>query len=57
MAAFLVAYDTGAGWHYFPSLGEQAMTFGFIAAEILGIYLAIHLLPILPAPHPETRAS
>lgn len=57
LAAFLVAYDTGAGWHYFPSIGELALTFGLFAFEILGIILAIRLLPILPAPHAGTRAS
>lgn len=47
--AFLVAYDTGAGWHYFPSLGEMTVTAGLIAFEVLAIILAIRLLPILPA--------
>lgn len=57
LAAFLIAYDTGAGWHYFPSLGELAVTLGLIAFEILGIIFAIRLLPILPAAHAEPRAS
>lgn len=48
MSAFLVAYDTGAGWHYFPSLGEMTVTVGLIAFEVLAIILAIRLLPILP---------
>ena len=46
--AFLVAYDTGAGWHYFPSLGELAVTLGLIAAEILAFILIIRLFPVLP---------
>lgn len=54
LSAFLVAYDTGAGWHYFPSLGEITITVGLIAAEVLGIIFAVRLLPILPV-HPETR--
>lgn len=59
LAAFLVAYDTGAGWHYFPSLGELTVTTGLIAFEVLAIILAIRLLPILPAanPAPSTRTS
>ncbi|MDP1827776.1 MAG: Ni/Fe-hydrogenase cytochrome b subunit [Archangium sp.] len=59
MAAFLVAYNTGAGWHYFPSLGEMTVTVGLIAFEVLFIILAIRLLPILPAATPEsaTRTS
>lgn len=46
--AYLVAYDTGAGWHYFPSLGEIAVTLGLIATEILAFILAIRLLPVMP---------
>lgn len=48
LAAFLVAYDTGAGWHYFPSLGEMTVTVGLIAFEVLAIIIAIRVLPILP---------
>jgi Ni/Fe-hydrogenase subunit HybB-like protein len=48
LSAFLVAYDTGAGWHYFPSLGEIAVTLGLIAFEVLAIIVGIRLLPILP---------
>jgi Ni/Fe-hydrogenase subunit HybB-like protein len=46
---YLVAYETGAGWHYFPSVGEIAVTVGLIAFEILAIIIAIRLLPVLPA--------
>jgi Ni/Fe-hydrogenase subunit HybB-like protein len=49
LSAFLVAYDTGAGWHYFPSLGELAVTVGLIAFEVLAIIIAVRVLPILPA--------
>ncbi len=47
--SFLVGYDTGAGWHYFPSFWELTFTVGVIAAEILVYILAVRLLPILPA--------
>jgi Ni/Fe-hydrogenase subunit HybB-like protein len=56
VAAFLVAYDTGAGWHYFPSLGEITVTIGLIAFEVLAIILAIRVLPILPAVRPVTAS-
>lgn len=56
LAAFLVAYDTGGRWHYFPSLGEMTVTVGVIAFEVLGIIIAIRLLPILPA-QPAPRPS
>ncbi len=57
LSAFLVAYDTGAGWHYFPSLGEMTVTGGLIAFEVLAIILAIRLLPILPAVPGTTRKT
>lgn len=56
LAAFLVAYDTGGRWHYFPSLGEMTVTVGVIAFEVLGLIIAIRLLPILPA-QPAPRPS
>ncbi len=46
--AFLVGYDTGAGWHYFPSLPEMMVTIGVIAMEILGYIVLVRYLPILP---------
>lgn len=52
LGAYLVAYDTGAGWHYFPSVGEIAVTVGLIAFEILGIAIAIRVLPVLPKVEP-----
>ena len=57
IGAYLVAYDTGTGWSYFPSMGELAVTVGLIAFEILGIIIALRRLPILPQasaeePHP-----
>jgi len=54
--AYLVAYDTGAGWHYFPSMGELSVTIGLIACEILGFIIAIRLLPVLPKPHTSSAA-
>lgn len=47
--SFLVGYDTGAGWHYFPSIWEITFTVGVIAAEILVYIVAVRLLPVLPA--------
>lgn len=46
---YLVGYDTGPGWSYFPSLTELIVTFGIIAAEILGYIVLVKLLPVLPA--------
>jgi Ni/Fe-hydrogenase subunit HybB-like protein len=46
--AYLVAYRTGAGWRYFPSMGELTVTIGLIALEILLFIIAIRVLPVLP---------
>jgi Ni/Fe-hydrogenase subunit HybB-like protein len=47
--SFLIGYDTGDGWHYFPSIGELTFTVGVISAEILAYIVAVRYLPILPA--------
>ena len=46
--AYLGAYRTGAGWTYFPSMGELVITIGLIAFEILAFIIAIRILPVLP---------
>jgi Ni/Fe-hydrogenase subunit HybB-like protein len=50
LSAYLVAYETGAGFTYFPSLGEMAVTVGLVAFEVLAFIVAVRLLPVLPAP-------
>jgi Ni/Fe-hydrogenase subunit HybB-like protein len=46
--SFLVGYDTGAGWSYFPAFAEIMLTVGIIAIEILGYIVLVRLLPVLP---------
>ncbi len=45
--AFLVAFDPGAGWRYFPSLGELVITLGFVATETMAYLVAVRRFPIL----------
>jgi Ni/Fe-hydrogenase subunit HybB-like protein len=45
---FLVAFDPGAGWRYFPSLGELAITIGLVAGEAIAYAFLVHGVP-LPA--------
>jgi Ni/Fe-hydrogenase subunit HybB-like protein len=47
--AYLVGYDTGEGWRYFPSLAELMVTVGLIAFEILAYIVFVRFLPVLPA--------
>lgn len=44
---FLVAFQPGHGWQYFPSLGELIITLGFIAAETTIYVVAVRRFPIL----------
>ncbi len=46
---FLVGFDPGPGWHYFPSLSELMITVGMIAIEIMGYGILVKKLPVLPA--------
>jgi Ni/Fe-hydrogenase subunit HybB-like protein len=46
---YLVAFDPGPGWHYFPSVQEIFVTLGLVALEI-AIYIAlVRQFPILGA--------
>lgn len=47
--AYLVGFDPGAGWSYFPSFSETMITFGIIAFEIMAYLVIVKKLPVLPA--------
>ncbi len=58
---YLIAFDPGPGWTYFPSVGEILVTLGFVATETM-IYLAVvKKFPILggvaSSAHEGTAAS
>ncbi|HEX8979723.1 MAG TPA: Ni/Fe-hydrogenase cytochrome b subunit [Parasulfuritortus sp.] len=53
--SYLVGYETGNGWHYFPSLPEMLLTVGIIAIEILGYIVLVRLLPVLPKHEPAAN--
>jgi len=58
--AFLVGYDTGTGWSYFPSAPELLVTFGMFAIEVLGYIVITRRFPVLPredAPPTATPAA
>ena len=46
--AYLVAFDPGTGWQYFPSVSEILITFGIVAVEIMGYLLIVKKLPVFP---------
>lgn len=49
---FLVAYDPGPGWTYFPTVPEVLVSAGMIAAEILIFVWVVRRFPILSAGGP-----
>lgn len=47
---YLIAFDPGAGWSYFPSISETMVTLGFAATEV-AIYVAlVKRFPVLTGP-------
>jgi len=54
---YLIAFDPGANYHYFPSVPELLITFGIIAAEV-AIYIAVvKTFPILGGSGPGPARS
>ena len=45
---FLIGYQTGEGYHYFPSVPELMVTIGLVAFEILAYIVFVRTLPVLP---------
>lgn len=46
---YLVGYDPGQGWHYFPSIGEILLTLGIFSVEIILYVAFVKYLPVLHA--------
>ena len=46
---FLVGFDPGPGWQYFPAFSEIMITLGIISLEIMGYMIFVKKLPVLPA--------
>ena len=47
---YLIGFNPGSGWHYFPSFAEVMISVGIVALEVLAYQLLIKLLPALPNP-------
>jgi Ni/Fe-hydrogenase subunit HybB-like protein len=48
---YLIGFNPGRGWHYFPSFAELMISVGIVSIEILAYQVLIKLLPVLPNPH------
>jgi Ni/Fe-hydrogenase subunit HybB-like protein len=46
---YLIGFNPGKGWHYFPAMGELMITVGIVALEILGYQVLVKLFPVLPS--------
>jgi len=55
--SFLVGYETGPGWHYFPSVPEIMVSIGMIALEVLGYIVLVRYLPILSGNNESTAIA
>ncbi|OFZ22303.1 MAG: hydrogenase [Bdellovibrionales bacterium GWB1_55_8] len=49
---FLVGFDPGPGWSYFPSFSELSVSLGLVALEIMGYIVFVKKLPVLPGRSP-----
>jgi Ni/Fe-hydrogenase subunit HybB-like protein len=45
---FLIGYETGDGFTYFPTLAEILVTAGMFAVEVLGYIIITRRFPVLP---------
>lgn len=46
---YLIGFNPGTGWHYFPSFAEVMISVGIVSMEILAYQLLVKLLPSIPA--------
>ena len=44
---FLVGFQPGPGWSYFPTIPEMTVTIGFVAFEFLAYLFIVKTFPIL----------
>jgi Ni/Fe-hydrogenase subunit HybB-like protein len=45
---YLIGFNPGKGWRYFPSFAEVMVTVGIVALEILAYKVFVALFPVLP---------
>ena len=45
---YLIGFNPGEGWIYFPSLAEIMISVGIVALELLGYQVFVKMVPVLP---------
>ena len=48
LSGFLIGYETGGDFNYFPTLAEVLVTAGMFAVEVLGYIIITRRFPVLP---------
>ncbi|NVN99394.1 MAG: Ni/Fe-hydrogenase cytochrome b subunit [Geobacteraceae bacterium] len=48
---YLIGFNPGQGWHYFPSFAELMITAGIVSLELLGYQVLVKVIPVLPNPN------
>jgi Ni/Fe-hydrogenase subunit HybB-like protein len=43
---YIIGFNPGTGWKYFPSIGEQMITYGLIAFEVAAYGVFVKLFPV-----------
>jgi len=46
--AFLIGFNPGSGWVYFPAFSEVMITVGLVALELMGYLYLVKRFPVLP---------
>jgi Ni/Fe-hydrogenase subunit HybB-like protein len=49
--AFLIGYNPGTTWHYFPAPAEIFITLGIVAIELMAYLYFVKRFPVLPTEH------
>jgi len=55
--AFLITFDPGPGYSYFPAFGEIMVTVGLVAIEIMVFLFVVKTFPVLPREDHGTPAA
>ncbi len=46
--AFIIGFNPGPGWHYFPAIPEILVTLGIVAIELMAYLYFVKRFPVLP---------
>ncbi|HSR36560.1 MAG TPA: hypothetical protein VLL73_05195, partial [Desulfurivibrionaceae bacterium] len=45
---YIIGFDPGTGWRYFPAVPELIITLGVVAVEGMAYMWVVNKLPVLP---------